>query len=124
MKTQEQIERANGYYKQAVELGNKIYALCGELFNDNDLVAYTVEVSRWDTHATLRVFAMIGYGNRVSNSLRELAGNFSETISFTDFTPDDEKAQFVDKVAESAKPFARRAANVREIIEQENTMNV
>lgn len=124
MKTQEQIERVNGYYQQAVELGNKIYALCGELFNDNDLVAYTVEVSRWDTHATLRVFAMIGYGNRASEALRNLAGNFSETISFADFTSDEEFGQFVDKVVEGIKPFVRRAANVREIVEQENTMNV
>lgn len=124
MKTQEQIERANGYYQQAVELGNKIYALCGELFNENELVSYVVEVSRWDTHATLRVFAMIGYGNRVSEALRSLAGNFSETITFADFTSDDEYSQFVDKVVENAKPFVRRAANVREIVEQEKTMNV
>ena len=124
MKTQEQIERANGYYQQAVELGNKIFALCGELFNDNDLVSYVVEVSRWDTHATLRVFAMIGYGNGVSDALRSLAGNFSETISFADFTKDEEKAQFVDKVVDGIKPFARRAENVREIVEQEKTMNV
>lgn len=119
MKTQEQIEIENGYYQQAVEMRNKIYNAFNVLFEDNNLVAYVVELSQWDDHSTVRAFAMIGYGNSVSNSLRDLAGTFSEEISFAKFTKEETISGFFDKVMTNVQTFVRRAKNVKDIVEQQ-----
>ena len=108
-------KKVNGWYNQALGLNEQLYALMGEIFKDNDLVSYTVEVSRWDDRIGLRVFALISNG-KASDELRELVGVYSEMIDFAEYTKQEEIDGFVNKVAGGIKTFARCAGIVLDII--------
>lgn len=112
-------EQVNGWYNQALEMSDKLYALMGEIFNDNEIVSYNIEVDRWDSRVNIRVFALIGHG-KASEELRELAGNFSAQVTFAEYTQQDKIETFIETVATDIRTFARRAVLVRDIVEKDN----
>ena len=110
------------WYKQALELNEQLYAVLGELFKGNDFVTYCVEVSRWDTFVSLRVFAMISPNRGISEELSELAGTFSADVMFQ-HTQQETIDGFVDKVVNDIMPFNRRAAIVADIANKNKQNN-
>lgn len=112
-------EQVNGWYNQALEMSDKLYALMGEIFNDNEIVSYNIEVDRWDSSVSVRVFALICFG-KASEELRELAGNFSAEVAFAEYTQQERIDTFVETVATDIKTFARRARIVRDIVKEDN----
>lgn len=113
------IEQVNGWYNQALEMSDKLYALMGEIFNDNEIVSYNIEVDRWDSSVNVRVFALICFG-KASEELRELAGNFSAQVTFAEYTQKERIDTFIETVATDIKTFARRAGMVRDIVKKDN----
>lgn len=113
------IEQVNGWYNQALEMSDKLYALMGEIFNDNEIVSYNIEVDRWDSSVSVRVFALIDFG-KASEELRELAGNFSAQVTFAEYTQQEIIETFVETVATDIKTFVRRAGIVRDIVKKDN----
>lgn len=113
------IEQVNGWYNQALEMSDKLYALMGEIFNDNEIVSYSIQVDRWDSRVNIRVFALIGYA-KASEELRELVGSFSAEVTFAEYTRQERIDTFVETVATDIKTFARRAGIVRDIVKKDN----
>lgn len=113
------IEQVNGWYNQALEMSDKLYALMGEIFNDNEIVSYSIQVDRWDSRVSILVFALI-YSDKASEELRELAGNFSAQVTFAKYTQQERIDSFVETVATDIKTFVRRAGIVRDIVKKDN----
>lgn len=111
-------EQVNGWYNKALEMSDKLYALMGEIFNDNEIVSYNIEVDRWDSSVIVRVFALICFG-KASEELRELAGNFSAQVTFANYTKQEEIETFVETVVTDIKTFTRRAGIVRDIVKKD-----
>lgn len=113
------LEQVNCWYNQALEMSDKLYALMGEIFNDNEIVSYNIEVDRWDSSVNVRVFALICYG-KASEKLREQAGNFCAMVTFAEYTQQEKIETFVEMVATDIKTFVRRAGMVRDIVKKNN----
>ena len=116
------IEQVNGWYNQAIEMNEKLYAVLNEVFRGNEIVTYCVETNRWDTFVSLKVFAMITIGG-ASEELRNLAGTFSVDVSFNEYTQQETIDGFVEKVTCDIKPFVRRAKLVEDIVNKNKEDN-
>lgn len=116
------IEQVNGWYNQAIEMNEKLYAVLNEVFRGNELVTYGIEINRWDTFISLKVFAMIAVGG-ASEELRELAGTFLVDVSFNEYTQQETIDGFVEKVVYNIKPFVRRAKIVEDLVHKNKEDN-
>ena len=103
-----------GYYSQASKLASKIYNLFMETFADIPCVVYCVGTERWQDHVNVEVWATIGNG-KASDDLRELVGNFTKTFSFASYRSEN-TADFFARIQNEIQPFARKAKNVQEIV--------
>lgn len=107
-------EKTKVYYENATKLANSIYELFDEAFAELSIVVYCVSVNRWDNHADIDVYAMIGNG-KSDDELRELVGDICSSFSFATWR-NEKASDFLDKIKEEIKPFVRKAKSVQEIV--------
>ena len=108
-------EKTKVYYENATKLADSIYELFDEAFAEIPIVVYSISVNHWDNHADVDVYAMIGNG-KADEELRAIVGDVCRNFSFAPWRENENASDFLDKIKEDIKPFARKAKDVQEIV--------
>lgn len=108
-------EKTKVYYENAIKLADSIYELFDEAFAELPIVVYSISVNHWDSHAAVEVWATIGNG-KADDEFRAIVGDVCRSFSFAPWRENENASDFLHKIKEDIKPFARKAKGVQEIV--------